>query len=93
MIQAGGPATLLFANATLVALPPGTPRRAVSLAPPPGAVPREFFGLNLNNPFTNSWWNGGVPGPVAYPWPVLDFGYLRTWDSGVAWHTIQASRA
>ena len=52
------------------------------LSPPAGAIPRSYFGMNVNHMHD-------APG---FSWPVLDFGTYRTWDSGVIWPAIETAR-
>ena len=56
--------------------------RSQRLAPPAGAIPRTFFGLNINH----------MHDPPGYDWPVMDFGAFRTWDSGDIWPEIETAR-
>jgi hypothetical protein len=56
---------------------------AVLLAPahgqtvPTGPIPATFFGLHFIHP--------------ASPWPVVDFGTRRFWDTGTRWAQLQAN--
>ena len=52
------------------------------LSPPAGAIPRSYFGMNVNNMHV----------APEFKWPVLDFGTYRSWDSGVIWPTIETAR-
>lgn len=55
---------------------------AVTLHPPTGAIPKAFFGLNINHMH-----DGG-----NIPWPSVPFGTYRTWDSGVVWALVEPKR-
>jgi hypothetical protein len=50
------------------------------LAPPPGAVPAGFFGMQMN---------GGTIS--QQPWPAAPFGAVRLWDASVSWLEINPS--
>ena len=52
----------------------------VTLTPPARPIPREYFCMNVCHMFD---------APV-YPWPSVDYGIWRTWDSGITWRLIQS---
>ena len=72
------PGTVWLDDAALSPIKTRSPR----LAPPAGAIPRAFFGLNINH----------MHDPPGYDWPVMDFGAFRTWDSGDIWPEIETAR-
>jgi hypothetical protein len=75
-----GTGTLFLDDAELG--PAGGTTAAVTLNPPRAAVPRPYFGLNINH----------MHDPEAVPWPAVPFGTYRTWDSGIVWASIEPKR-
>ncbi len=75
-VNLSGPGSVWLDDASLTAAAPP------ALSPPPGPIPRAFFGLNVNHMHDR-------PG---FAWPALDFGTYRTWDSGVIWPEIETAR-
>ncbi len=51
---------------------------APPLVPPTATVPRSYFGMEIKSP--------------TIPWPPVNFGTLRLWDSGVPWNALEPSR-
>lgn len=50
------------------------------LAPPPGAIPSSYFGMQMNS------------GTISQqPWPVVPFGGVRLWDASVSWSEINTA--
>ena len=80
-VNMSGTGTLWLDDARLTFLG-DTPPPAQALSPPQKAVPRVFFGLNVNH----------LHDPPGFDWPALDFGTFRTWDSGDIWPNIEPAR-
>eukprot|EP00775_Hariotina_reticulata_P004921 gene4921-5164_t len=76
MINTGGLGTVWLDTASMTVV---KDLPSVTIKPPSAAITRNFFGMNINHMFEYE----------GYPWPVVDFGIWRTWDSGIIWATIQ----
>ncbi len=78
LINTTGTGTLFVDDAGLT---PAT-ARSVSLKPPTAAVPKTFFGMNINHMHDE----GNIP------WPAVPLGAYRTWDSGIVWANIEPKK-
>jgi hypothetical protein len=78
LINTASTGTLFVDDAELA---PATPR-PIALKPPTTAVPRTFFGMNINHMHDE----GNIP------WPAVPLGAYRTWDSGIVWATIEPKK-
>ncbi len=78
LVNAASTGTLFLDDAELAPAVPSP----VALKPPTTAVPRTFFGMNINHMHSE----GNIP------WPAVPMGAYRTWDSGVVWASIEPKK-
>lgn len=84
-INTGGTGTVWLDDASLTALPTGTPLPNKVLTPLSAPIDKNYFCMNINGMF-GTWLNHIYY--YGYTWPVVDFGIFRTWDSGVSFEGV-----